>query len=81
MPFVNQFGLTFNCGFCRKFIYECLYTSKSSKTDDKEELREGCQESSCKQPNSDGGRPNPKEFNESGRSNEQVRPKFYRILS
>ena len=77
MPLVNQFGLTFNCGFCRTFIYECLYTSKkSSKTDDKEELREGRQESSCEQPNSDGGRPNPEESNKSGHSNEQVRPKI-----
>ena len=76
MPLVNQFGLTFNCVFFRTFVYECLYTSKkSSKTDNKEKLG-GCQESSCEQPNSDGGRPNPEESNESGHSNEQVRPKI-----
>ena len=49
-----------------------LHTSKkSSKTDNKEELGEGCQESLCEQPNSDGGRPNPEESNELGRSNER----------
>ena len=76
MPLVNQFGLTFNCGFCRTFVYECLYTSKKSlKTDNKEKLR-GHQESSCEQPSSNGVHPNAEEPNESGHCKIQVRPKI-----
>ena len=68
MPLINQFGLTFNCGFCHTLLYKCLYTSKKSSKTDKEEQGEGCQESSYEQPNSDGGCPNAEESNELGRT-------------
>ena len=74
MPLVNQFGLTFNCGFCRTFVHECLYTGKKSSKNDKKEVEKGRQEPSRNQ--SSGDQERHKEPSESERSNEQVRPKI-----
>ena len=50
MPFTAEFGLVFNCGFCRTAVYECL-CRKSEKKSGKKKPEGRCSDQSTQPTN------------------------------
>ena len=65
MSFIDDFGLSFNCGFCRTLVYECLSRkgTKGDKKSEKSPSEEGSDESGTR---GDGSK--------NDKDNKEVRP-------